>query len=277
MKMLEPAFQVDPLFVRTFVGCLGLEALLPVLVSSTIPVDVMAATLTHHVQETNYLFDEQRKQINTCLGRMVPNLKKIHPRNSDCWDMKGVSCSAEIIHKLHKALTANERNLTDDTILLGTHLVFVALDQVAVLEEKMCQQNDGVSAHGWRQDVKAVAANTCQWLSFVKSSARTRRQTLQMWDNLLAKVQEDLNNSHLKETVKKLLAEGFEKQLNQLSPDQKLEVYLEQYTVAPAFAGILNKLAFESLDAAFKASIYSHPNPLAEQRICIVYHNSQQL
>jgi hypothetical protein len=40
-----------------------------------------------------------------------------------------------------------------------------------------------------------------------------------------------------------------------LATDQKLEVYLEQYKVAPVFADILNKLAFESLDEAFKASI----------------------
>ena len=38
----------------------------------------------------------------------------------------------------------------------------------------------------------------------------------------------------------------------QLSAEQKLEVYLTQYKMAPVFADILNRLAFESLDDAFK-------------------------
>ena len=39
----------------------------------------------------------------------------------------------------------------------------------------------------------------------------------------------------------------------QLPADDKLEVYLNQMDqVVPAFAGILNKLAFESLEEAFK-------------------------
>ena len=55
IELFKPAFQVDPLFVRTFVACLELEPLLPVLESGIIPVDVMAATLAHHVHEKGVL------------------------------------------------------------------------------------------------------------------------------------------------------------------------------------------------------------------------------
>ena len=43
----------------------------------------------------------------------------------------------------------------------------------------------------------------------------------QMWDTLLAKVEEQLSNAELKETVKKLLAEGFEKELGLVSTSLK--------------------------------------------------------
>lgn len=36
----------------------------------------------------------------------------------------------------------------------------------------------------------------------------------QLWDTLLAKVDEDLNNTDLKQTVKELMAEGFERKMN---------------------------------------------------------------
>ena len=58
--MIKPAFEVDPLFVRTFVACLELQPLLPVLMSGIIPVAVMAATLAHHVQEAVVLYDEHK-------------------------------------------------------------------------------------------------------------------------------------------------------------------------------------------------------------------------
>jgi len=59
--MFKPAFQVDPLFVRTFVACLELEPLLPVLLSGIVPVEVMAATLAHHVKEKNIFYDKHKR------------------------------------------------------------------------------------------------------------------------------------------------------------------------------------------------------------------------
>ena len=43
--------------------------------------------------------------------------------------------------------------------------MFLALDHVADVEEKLCQQNDSVQAHSWRQDAKQVTTCTCSWLS----------------------------------------------------------------------------------------------------------------
>ena len=80
-------------------------------------------------------------------------------------DLKGISCCAKIIQKLHKVLLENQRIVSRDTVLNGTRLMFLALDHVADMEEKLCQQNDSVQAHSWRQDAKQVTMCTCSWLS----------------------------------------------------------------------------------------------------------------
>lgn len=100
--------------------------------------------------------------------------------------MKGVICSAQIMKTLHKVLLANTRLITNDTILNGAYLTFLALDHVASTEKKVCEQNEGVQALSWRQDVKEVMEATCHWLfsGFIFKSNRSK--TLQVsWASFL--------------------------------------------------------------------------------------------
>ncbi|XP_076466247.1 E3 ubiquitin-protein ligase rnf213-alpha-like [Babylonia areolata] len=251
INRLTPSFQVDPLFVRTFVASLELEPLLPVLMSVQVPLDVMAATLAHHIQYKAYLQDDHKTKIDVILGKMV-HMAKEKAQGKPPQDLKELKCSAQIVSVLQEQMLRNKRLLMETSLMYGTQLAFLAMDQVALAEERACQQTGGVQAQSWRQEAKRVTESSCDWLSFSFRYSHTRSSALQMWDKLIAKVEEDVRHGDLKQTVKKMLADGFETKMGLLSAEQKLEVYLEQYNVAPAFADILNRLAFESLDAAFQ-------------------------
>lgn len=101
-------------------------------------------------------------------------------RNPQQQDLKEVSCCAQIIQELHKVLLKNERFVSKDTILSGTCLVFIALDHVAMVEEKLCQQNNSVQAQGWRLDVKEVTAHAFNWLPVGFAAGHSRAQTLEV-------------------------------------------------------------------------------------------------
>ena len=101
-------------------------------------------------------------------------------RKNSLKDLKGVTCSAQIIKTLHEVLLRNKRTVSEDTILNGSFLMFLALDHVASIEERECEQNGGVQAQGWRQDVKEVTEGTCRWLSSGFTFRSSRSQTLQV-------------------------------------------------------------------------------------------------
>ncbi|KAL8581505.1 hypothetical protein ACOMHN_042898 [Nucella lapillus] len=251
LDQLRPAFAVDPLFVRTFVASLELEPLLPVLISGLIPLDVMAATLAHHVQLKGYLYDDHKMKIQVCLDMMLDKAKHKSQSSAD-HDLKEVKCSAQIVRELHRQLLRNKRMLTEDTLMNGTYLMYVSLDRVAIAEERACQLNGGVQAQSWRDDTKSASDAVCDWLSSKFRYSSGCSHALPMWDRLMTKVEEEVSHGDLKQAVKNMLTNGFERKMGMLSADQKLEVYLMQQTVAPTFADILNRLAFESLDAAFE-------------------------
>ncbi|XP_076466869.1 E3 ubiquitin-protein ligase rnf213-alpha-like [Babylonia areolata] len=253
LEQLAPAFQVDPLFVRTLVASLELDPLLPVLESPHVPVplEVMAATLAHHVEHKNYLYTETKTKLETCLEKMISLAKEKAQMKADR-DMKDVKCTAHTVLVLHYHLIRKKHLVTEDILRNGTYLAFLALDQMALAEERVSQLTGGVQAQSWRPGAQRVTETSCDWLSSDFHYSSRRSHALRMWDKLITKVEEDLNHGELKQTVKKLLADGFETKMRLLSAEQKLEVYLEQYNVAPAFADILNRLAFESLDAAFQ-------------------------
>ena len=100
-------------------------------------------------------------------------------RKNSLLDLKGVVCSAQIIKTLHEVLLQN-KTVPEDTILTGSFLVFLALDHVASVEERECEQNGGVQAQGWRQDVKEVTEGTCRWLSSGFKFRSSHSQTLQV-------------------------------------------------------------------------------------------------
>ena len=66
---------MDPLLVRTLVGSLPLDALLPILLKDFVPLDVVAATLTHHVKEHSFLKEEIQQvrniSISSCLTAVI--------------------------------------------------------------------------------------------------------------------------------------------------------------------------------------------------------------
>jgi hypothetical protein len=61
VKMLIPAVQVDALFARSLVASLELEPLLPILQTSMIPLEVMAAVLAHHIKTKSTLPNEHAR------------------------------------------------------------------------------------------------------------------------------------------------------------------------------------------------------------------------
>ena len=85
LEQLKPAFQVDPLFIRTFVACLDLDPLLQVLTSGIVPVDIMSATLTHHIARANYILSENQRvgwrfkiiRILVHLGQQVVHISSV--------------------------------------------------------------------------------------------------------------------------------------------------------------------------------------------------------
>ncbi|XP_070188878.1 E3 ubiquitin-protein ligase rnf213-alpha-like [Littorina saxatilis] len=57
----------------------------------------------------------------------------------------------------------------------------------------------------------------------------------------------------LKKDSEEMIADRFEQELEMLPPEDKLEIFVKQADqIVPAFMGILNRLAFESLEEAFK-------------------------
>ena len=46
-----------------------------------------------------------------------------------------------------------------------------------------------------------------------------------MWDTLLSKVEEELNHADLKETVQKLLADGFEKEMRLVNITETITIW----------------------------------------------------
>ena len=94
--------------------------------------------------------------------------------------MKVLQCDAQILQVLHQQLIANKRMVTGDSILKGSFLAFFALDSLAMHEEKLCQQNNGVQGQSWIHDAKGVSGSTCDWLSNGLRYRSSRFQTLQV-------------------------------------------------------------------------------------------------
>ena len=117
------------------------------------------------------LKDEETRQLICLVFVLLRNLQQ---------DLKGISCCAKIIQELHKVLLKNQRIVSKETVLNGTRLMFLALDHVADVEEKLCQQNDSVQAHSWRQDAEQVTMCTCSWLSDGFATQRIHAKTLEV-------------------------------------------------------------------------------------------------
>ena len=54
VELFESAFAADAMLSRSIVACLDFDPLLPVLLKACVPVEVMAATLVHHVNSKGY-------------------------------------------------------------------------------------------------------------------------------------------------------------------------------------------------------------------------------
>ena len=61
MELFEMAFAADPLLSRSVVASLDFDPLLPVLLKAPIPVEVMAATLSHHIKRKGYYQDSSKE------------------------------------------------------------------------------------------------------------------------------------------------------------------------------------------------------------------------
>jgi hypothetical protein len=59
MELLLPALTADAMLCRTVVASLDFDPLLPVLLTSPMPVEVASATLIHHINIKGYYEDTQ--------------------------------------------------------------------------------------------------------------------------------------------------------------------------------------------------------------------------
>lgn len=61
IEHLKPNLQADPLLSRTLVACLDFPNVMFVLQSVEIPLDVIAATLIHHINHERYIFKPEKE------------------------------------------------------------------------------------------------------------------------------------------------------------------------------------------------------------------------
>ncbi|KAK7478896.1 hypothetical protein BaRGS_00029877, partial [Batillaria attramentaria] len=149
--------------------------------------------------------------------------------------LEKTECQATIVKELFRCLLGRT-GYHPQTLLGVAHLLLMMLDTVAVIEEKENLKEKREAPCGWAERAQWVVSAT-QMLGV-------------MLENL-----KDIRHEGLRQMLEKLVADNFEKELSKLTDQKKLLVYLEQENVSPALVGMLNTLAFDSLDAAFEASM----------------------
>ncbi|KAK7107714.1 hypothetical protein V1264_015588 [Littorina saxatilis] len=258
IELLEPCLVADPMLSRSIVASLDFDPLLPVLLKAPLHVEVMAATLIHHINRKGYYEDSAKETLGKIFNKMKTVLAQQVEGLSPDQQLKKTQCQTVIIQNLLCTVLKNVRNFDNSLMLDAIHLVFLVLDQWACVEETVCKENEAFPAQQWLRNANAVIKTVCDSISQTHKlclrvyEKKNLPKHLKMWGQLFGKT-EDLVNGPLKEQLEKLITENFESEVNGLPTDDKLEVYLNQMDqVVPAFVGILNRLAFESLEEAFK-------------------------
>ena len=75
----------------------------------------------------------------------------------------------DILQQLLCAMMNNVRQFEDGPILDMIHLVFLALDQWAAVEEEVCKNNEAVIAQDWQRTANAAVKTACDSISTTHS------------------------------------------------------------------------------------------------------------
>ena len=79
--------------------------------------------------------------------------------------LKKVKCQAEIVQELLFVILQKTRDFHDELLLDTIHLIFLALDQWAIVEEKVCEKNEAAAAQEWQRNKNAVVKAACDSIS----------------------------------------------------------------------------------------------------------------
>lgn len=83
--------------------------------------------------------------------------------------LKKVRCQVDILQQLLCAMMNNVRQFEEGPVLDMIHLVFLALDQWAAVEEEVCKNNEAVIAQDWQRTANAAVKTACDSISTTHS------------------------------------------------------------------------------------------------------------
>lgn len=79
--------------------------------------------------------------------------------------LKRAKCQVEIVQQLLFVILKNARHFEDELLLDMIHLVFLALDQWAIVEEKVCERKEAFATEEWHRNKNAVGKAACNFIS----------------------------------------------------------------------------------------------------------------
>ena len=80
-------------------------------------------------------------------------------------ELKKVRCQVDVLQRLLCAVMDNVHHFEEGPVLDTVHLVFLALDQWAAVEEEVCKNNEAVVARDWQRTANAAVKTACESIS----------------------------------------------------------------------------------------------------------------
>ncbi|KAK7488216.1 hypothetical protein BaRGS_00020523, partial [Batillaria attramentaria] len=260
LKILEPVFDADAMLYRTVIASLDFECLMPVLLAFRFPIDAMAATLAHHVPKkisrVHPLSEDILVPLTTVLRKLIHVYLEQKPdRTKTEQQQKEATCQFQLIGELFHQIHARRVVLTEEIMITSLQLVFVALDHMVTVVGASKQMASSIQSQSWTQDAKNLIRKACQWKSDVfplRNHQGKLGERVKLWGKMLPTAKH-VKQTAVRELLEKMITDKFEAEFKALPAADRLEVILMQWNEnVPTFANILNELAFECLDEAFK-------------------------
>ncbi|KAL8623379.1 hypothetical protein ACOMHN_065913 [Nucella lapillus] len=270
VELLKDAFAADAMLCRSVVASLDFDPLLQVLLKAPVSLEASAATLIHHIRLESTFHEDSKQLLSHVLRKMKTMLMQQSPSEDPEQQLKTIQCQTKLLQQLTMAIQQSgtiRRHFEDSVTLDAVHMFFMALDLWADLEGVVCGRKDMDSTEDWKCRAVECVDGACRSFSYshpLNIDKDKLPNHLKVWwggggrvgyVGKLIQTTEHLSHAPLKQLLKEMITKQFEATVDVLPPDDKLEVYLNQMDlVVPAFTVILNRLAFASLEDAFKVT-----------------------